>query len=180
MLPLISILMRRRALVASTTAALATATASTTASAAGELALPPPPPGVTLIAPGVYQTAIPVFLVAFGPLFTEAVTFSGTGRITTRLSTDPDGGNQVLLAQFDTTGIVGTGSITFSRYELSTIESLVLPHATTQMVSLTFPMVPTATSLNQAVRTGSADLTLHVDLATGAVYSMVSGVIRIL
>lgn len=179
MLPLISILMRRRALVASTTAALATATASTTASAAGELA-PPPPPGATLIAPGVYQTAIPVFLVAFGPLLTEAVTFSGTGRITTRLSTDPDGGNQVLLAQVDTTGIVGTGSITFSRYELRTIESLVLPHAPTQMVSLTFPMEPTATSLNQAVRTGSADLTLQVDLATGAVGGMVSGVIRIL
>jgi hypothetical protein len=137
-------------------------------------------PAAAQTAPLVYTTS--VFLSSYAPATAtgEAVMFTGTGKISSRVSRDPDTGASSLVATFDTTGIVGTGYPSLTRYVLNSREHMILPHAALQTVQLSFPMEPAAGSAVTKLRSGTVNLTFLVELITGAVIQISSGTVSLL
>lgn len=112
---------------------------------------------------------VPVNHIAAANDAGEAVQFTGTGTIESRLVLDPDTSAHVLVATFDFNGITGVGQISRSTYQLTTREAMMLPHADTQSISLTFPMEPRPRDVLQQLRTGVAHVRFAVNPGTGEI-----------
>jgi len=137
-------------------------------------------PAAAQTAPPVYTTSVHLSYYAPATATGEAVLFTGTGKITSRVSRDPDTGVSSLVAAFDTAGIVGTGYPSLTRYVLNSREQMILPHTVLQTVQLSFPMEPVAGSKITALRSGTANLTFLVEMITGTVIQISSGTVSLL
>lgn len=137
-------------------------------------------PAAAQAPPPVYTTS--VYLSYYAPATTtgEAVLFSGTGKIISRVSRDADTGVSSLVATFDTAGIVGTGYPSQTKYVLNSREQMILPHAFLQTVQLSFPMEPAAGSTVTKLRSGTVNLTFLVEMITGTVIQISSGTVSLL
>ncbi|MBP8270299.1 MAG: hypothetical protein KAX42_00355 [Sphaerotilus sp.] len=138
------------------------------------------PPAVAQTAPPVYTTRIPVSYYAPATASGEAVLFTGTGTISSRVSRDAATGASSLLATFDTNGIVGTGYPSLTKYVLNSHEQMVLPHTWSQKVQLSFPMEPAPGSAVTRLRSGTVNLTFMVEMATGKVLQISSSSLSLL
>lgn len=139
-----------------------------------------PTPAAAQTAPPVYTTSVYLSYYAPATATGEAVLFSGTGKITSRVSRDTDTGTTSLIATFDTTGIVGTGYPSLTKYVLTSREQMILPHALLQTVQLSFPMEPAPGSKLTALRSGTVNLTFFVELITGTVLQISSSTVSLL
>ena len=137
-------------------------------------------PAAAQTAPPVYTTSVYLSYYAPATATGEAVLFSGTGKITSRVSRDTDTGTTSLIATFDTTGIVGTGYPSLTRYVLNSREQMILPHAFLQTVQLSFPMEPAAGAKVTKLRSGTVNLTFLVEMITGTVIQISSGTVSLL
>jgi hypothetical protein len=131
-------------------------------------------------APPVYTTRIPVSYYAPATATGEAVLFTGTGTISSRVSRDATTGANSLLATFDTNGIVGTGYPSQTKYVLNSREQMVLPHTALQTVQLGFPMEPAPGSALTRLRSGTVNLTFMVEMITGTVIQISSSSVSLL
>lgn len=139
-----------------------------------------PTPVSAQTTPRVYTTPVYVSYYAPATATGEAVMFTGTGKITSRVSRDTETGTTSLIATFDTTGIVGTGYPSLTKYVLNSSEQMILPHAFLQTVQLSFPMEPAAGSKLTALRSGTVNLTFLVEMVTGTVLQISSGTVSLL
>ncbi len=110
----------------------------------------------------------------------EPVQFTGSSRIVSRLVLAPETGRHRLLANFDFNGVIGEGTISRTRYELKTQESIVLPHTGTQTVALSFPMEPRPGSPLPRPRSGLASFVFTVNLSTGEITNLKSSGLSLL
>ena len=116
----------------------------------------------------VHTLRVPVTFVGLATSTGEAVTFTGFGTLRTRVSRDTESGEQTLLADFDMRGIVGLALPSLTRYVLTHVEFMVLPHQPLQTLAITFPMEPSSGSLRRTLRTGVMKLIVLLDVNTGA------------
>lgn len=137
-------------------------------------------PAAAQTAPPVYTTSVYLSYYAPATATGEAVLFTGTGKISSRVSRDTDTGATSLVATFDATGIVGTGYPSLTKYVLNSREHMILPHALLQTVQLNFPMEPAAGSAVTKLRSGTVNLTFLVELITGTVIQISSGTVSLL
>lgn len=137
-------------------------------------------PAAAQTAPPVYTAAVYLSYRAPATVTGESVLFSGTGTITTRVSRDAATGVSSLVATFDTKGIVGTGYPSLTRYVLNSREQMILPHALSQTVELSFPMEPTPGSPIKTLRSGTVNMTFFTDMNTGAVVQIRSSSVSLL
>ena len=137
-------------------------------------------PAAAQTAPPVYTTSVYLSYYAPATATGEAVLFTGTGKISSRVSRDADTGTTSLVATFDATGIVGTGYPSLTKYVLTSREQMILPHALLQTVQLSFPMEPAAGSKLTALRSGTVNLTFLVEMVTGMVLQISSGTVSLL
>lgn len=140
--------------------------------------------GFTLATAAQAQTAgaINTFVLPFGyyalAATGEPVTFSGSVTFETQRITDPTAGDQLLVKLF-WTNVAGTASPSLTRYVVTGSENVVLPHASSQTMEITFPLVPEPGSKVMTTRTGVANITFLVSLTTGAFLGLSSAVISI-
>lgn len=139
-----------------------------------------PAPAAAQTAPTFHTTAIALSHYAPATATGEAVLFTGTGKITSRVSRDTETGTNSLVAMIDTTGIVGTGYPSLTKYVLSSGEQMVLPHAWRQTVQISVVLEPVAGSKVTALRSATVNLTFLVEMTTGAVLQISSGTVTLL
>ena len=120
----------------------------------------------------VHTLRLPVNYVGLATTTLEAVTFTGVGLLHTRVSRDAETGEQTLLADFDMRGVVGRGVPSLTRYAITSVESLVLPHQPTQTMEIHFPMEPSGGLLQRTLRMGTVKLVVLIDMNTGAVQAI--------
>jgi hypothetical protein len=120
----------------------------------------------------VHTLRLPVNYIGRATTTLEAVTLTGVGLLHTRVSRDAETGVQTLLADFDMRGVVGQGLPSLTRYVITSVESLVLPHQPTQTLEITFPMEPVGGLLQRTLRMGVVKLVMLVDMHTGAVQAI--------
>lgn len=102
----------------------------------------------------------------------EAVLFSGQAIVNSRMSPDPTYNRPSLILDFDLSQVVGVGAKSGIRYILPAEEYVIRPHASNQVVELTFPMTTGPDAPLANARTGHARFAMNVDTTTGVITSL--------
>lgn len=126
----------------------------------------------------MYERSVPVYSISSTSLlFGELVTFSGTAIVRSRLATDPTGGQPVMVYQLDLSGVSARGLLSFKSYKVVSDETVMQPPLSGTSFDYLFPFDSNGTfglSLAQT-RMGTANVSLNVNTATGAVTSATIG-----
>jgi hypothetical protein len=101
----------------------------------------------------------------------DTVVFSGQVVVKSRLAKDPDFGEVRLLFDIDLAGVKGINQASKAVFVTDGSAQIVMPLARTQVIEVTFPYARSADMPLSATRSGRAQLTLDVDVTTGAVMS---------
>lgn len=102
----------------------------------------------------------------------EAISFSGSATIKTRLGRDPDLNKPVLDVLVDMNGVVGIGKVSGTRFPLTSQHTLTVPFLPNQTIKIVFPITASANAAMSAVRTGLATIAFNADPSTGAITSV--------
>jgi len=102
----------------------------------------------------------------------EAVIFSGQAIVNSRMSPDPTYNRPSMILDFDLSQVTGVGAKSGITYILPAQEYVIRPHASNQVVELTFPMTTGPDAPLANARTGHARFAMNVDTTTGVITSL--------
>ena len=118
-----------------------------------------------------------IAVVTLGPIVStvEALQFSGSAVIKSRMVPDPAFGKPSLILLFDMSGVSGRSRSGLLFQALSQ-QYVIRPHQPTQNVEFTFPLAILPAAPLSLVLTANARFALNVDLGTGAITSVAATV----
>jgi hypothetical protein len=99
----------------------------------------------------------------------EKVTYTGNVVITSALDLDTTNRRPTVELFINLTGVTARGDVSGTVYTVPTQDIVIQPHKNNMQVDVLFPMTPSVNSALTVMRTGLANLSLNIDIATGAI-----------